>query len=121
MDKGFGHKALTQAAAVQEDVFLLARCRDYKKAWYEKEMPPVFWQLLLDKIRKPIEGVISVLTECLGIEHILARSDAGIYRRTAGQSHGVFIGPLLQRGARTGHDERHSLRCLRKILAKPVL
>ncbi len=82
MDKGFGHKALTAAAAEQEDVFLLARSRDYKKAWYEKELPPVFWQLLLDKIRKPIEGVISVLTECFGIEHMLARSDEGIYRRT---------------------------------------
>ena len=33
-------------------------------------------------IRKPIEGVLSVLTECFGIEHMLARSDEGIYRRT---------------------------------------
>ena len=82
IDKGFGHKALAAAASEQEDVSLLARSRDYRRAWHEKDLPPVFWQLLLDKIRKPIEGVLSVLTECFGIEHVLARSDVGIYRRT---------------------------------------
>jgi hypothetical protein len=33
-------------------------------------------------LRKPIEGVISVLTENFGLEHILVRSDLGLYRRT---------------------------------------
>ena len=32
--------------------------------------------------RKPIEGVLSVLTENFGMEHILVRSDIGLYRRT---------------------------------------
>jgi hypothetical protein len=81
MDKGFTGKALAKAAA-QEDVFLLARSRDYQKHWYQKGLPPVFWQCLLDKVRKPIEGVIGVLTGCFGIEHVLARSDIGVYRRT---------------------------------------
>jgi hypothetical protein len=82
MDKGFIGKALVQAAKEQEDVCLLVRERDYQKHWYQKQMPPVFWQCLLDKVRKPIEGVIGTLTECFGIEHMLARSDAGIDRRT---------------------------------------
>ena len=82
MDKGFTGKDLAEAAAAQEDVFLLIRERDYQKHWYQKDMPPVFWQTLIDKVRKPIEGVIGVLTECFGIEHMLARSDAGIDRRT---------------------------------------
>ena len=81
MDKGFGHQALAKAAAEQEGVFLLARARDYQRHWYEKDLPPVFWQCLLDKVRKPLEGVISVLTNCFGIEHLLARSDVGVYRR----------------------------------------
>ena len=34
------------------------------------------------RVVKPIEGVISVLTENMGIEHLLVRSDLGIYRRT---------------------------------------
>jgi hypothetical protein len=36
---------------------------------------------MIDKVRKPIEGVISILTESFGIEHILARTDLGIFRR----------------------------------------
>jgi hypothetical protein len=36
----------------------------------------------LDRLRKPIEGVLSVLTECFGVEPILARTDRGIDRRT---------------------------------------
>jgi hypothetical protein len=81
MDKGYTGKALALAAAEQEDVFLLARERDYQKQWYQKDLPPVFWQTLIDKVRKPIEGVISVLTNCFGIEHMQVRSDAGIDRR----------------------------------------
>lgn len=76
MDKGFVCKALAQAAKTLLDVTLLARQRDYG------EQEPDFWQKLLDQLRKPIEGVISVLTECFGMEHLLVKSDIGIYRRT---------------------------------------
>jgi hypothetical protein len=55
---------------------LLARQRDY--TCHKSD----FWQQLLDKLRKPIDGVISVLTECFGIAHLLVRGDLGIYRRT---------------------------------------
>ena len=82
LDKGFIGRALAQAAAAQEGVSLLIRERDYQRHWYQKEMPPVFWQTLLDKVRKPIEGVIGALTECFGIERMRVRSDAGIDRRT---------------------------------------
>ena len=56
-------------------------------------MPGVIWldtlrllnhakPLNYSKIRKPIAGVLSVFTECLGIEHLLVKTDIGIYRRT---------------------------------------
>ena len=57
-------------------VTLLARQRDYKNKAAN------FWQRLLDRLRKPIEGVISVLTEGFDVEHPLVRSDIGLYRRT---------------------------------------
>ena len=75
LDKGFVSKALKHAAKTHLNLCLLARQRDYKK------QTPDFWQQLLDRVRKPIEGVISVLTECFGIEHLLVRSDIGLYRR----------------------------------------
>ncbi len=75
MDKGFVSKVLKQAAKSLVGVNLLVRQRDYKG-----ETP--FFQRLLDKLRKPIEGVISVLTENMGIEHLLVKTDIGVYRRT---------------------------------------
>jgi hypothetical protein len=75
-DKGFVGKALKQAAQTLLGLTLLVRQRDYKGRFVP------FFQHLLDKLRKPIEGVISVLTENFGLEHILVRSDLGLYRRT---------------------------------------
>ena len=75
-DKGFISKALAQAAQSLLGLTLLIRQRDYKGQFVP------FFQHLLDKLRKPIEGVISVLTENFGMEHILVRSDIGLYRRT---------------------------------------
>jgi hypothetical protein len=75
MDKGFVNNTLAKWAKENLNLNLIARQRD------KKDQEPSFWQLLIDKIRKPIEGVISVLTECFGIEHILARTDIGLYRR----------------------------------------
>jgi hypothetical protein len=75
-DKGFVSKALRQAAQNLLGLTLLMRQRDYPGRFIP------FFQHLLDKLRKPIEGVISVLTENFGMEHILVRSDLGLYRRT---------------------------------------
>jgi hypothetical protein len=76
MDKGFVSKALKQAAQNVLGLILLVRQRDYKGRFVP------FFEHILDKMRKPIEGVISVLTENLSIEHLLVRSDIGVYRRT---------------------------------------
>jgi Transposase DDE domain len=81
MDKGFWSQPLAQAARELFGVNLLARRRDYKDKTGCVPQPST-WQQLIDKTRKPIENVISVLTERFGIEHILARTDVGIYRRT---------------------------------------
>jgi hypothetical protein len=76
MDKGFWNKPLANYAREQLGVNLLPRKRDYAK-----DGEPSAWQGLIDKVRKPIENIISVLTERFGIEHVLARTDVGIYRR----------------------------------------
>lgn len=76
MDKGFISQALQQAARNLMGVTLLVRQRDSNGGHI-----PGF-QRLLDKLRKPIEGVISVLTENMGIEHLLVKTDIGVYRRT---------------------------------------
>lgn len=75
-DKGFVGAPLKQAAKSVLGLTLLIRQRDYKGRFV------AFFQHLLDKLRKPIEGVISVLTENFGLEHILVRTDIGLYRRT---------------------------------------
>jgi hypothetical protein len=75
-DKGFVSAALKKAASKLLGLTLLIRQRDYKGRFVG------FIQHLLDKLRKPIEGVISALTENFGLEHILVRSDLGLYRRT---------------------------------------
>jgi hypothetical protein len=78
MDKGFFSKPLKCEAARQTGLNLMARRRDY--GLREGEHPP-FWQQMLDQLRKPIEGIISVLTECFGMEHTLVKTDWGIFRR----------------------------------------
>jgi hypothetical protein len=78
MDKGFFSKHLKQQAHKRLGLNLMARQRDY--GLQEGEQPP-FWQQMLDQLRKPIEGIISVLTECFGMEHLLVKTDWGIFRR----------------------------------------
>lgn len=75
-DKGFVDASLQEEARVLLDLRLQVRQRDYPGRFVS------FYQHILDVLRKPIEGVISVLTENFGMEHILVRSDIGIYRRT---------------------------------------
>ena len=86
LDKGFVSQMLTHRAKYLLNLTLLVRQRDHKG------QSPDFWQKLLDRLRKPIEGVISVLTECFGIEHILVRSDIGLYRRTQAKATAFSLG-----------------------------
>ena len=75
MDKGYMNRPLAKWAKNKLNLNLLARQRD------KAGQPPVFWQRLLDMTRKPIEGVISTLTEYFGLEHTLVRTDVGLFRR----------------------------------------
>ena len=90
MDKGFVSQPLKDRGEGELlNVTLLARQRDYKNK------PADFWQRLLDRLRKPIEGVISVLTE--GFER-RASACAKRHRPVSphpSQSDGVFAGPLF--------------------------
>ena len=85
LDKGFVSKALKEQAKALLRLTLLARQRDYKGR-------PGFWQKLIDRVRKPIEGVISVLTERFGVEHMRARSDMGLYRRAQAKATAFSLG-----------------------------
>jgi hypothetical protein len=76
MDKGYSNPKLAHWAKEQLGLTLLVRQRD------RRGEPPSSWQQTLDRVRKPIEGVLAVLTACLGLEHILAKTDLGIYRRS---------------------------------------
>jgi hypothetical protein len=75
MDKGYWNPAIRRWAQEHLGLTLLARQRD------RPGEAPSCWQQTLDRVRKPIEGVIAMLTECLGIEHLLVKTDRGIYRR----------------------------------------
>jgi hypothetical protein len=85
-DKGFVSKLLKQLAESLLGLRLLVRQRDPKG----KEIPSI--QQLLDAVRKPIEGVISVFVECFGIENMRARTDIGIYRRTQAKATAYSLG-----------------------------
>lgn len=78
LDKGFVSQPLQRQARERLGVTLLVRQRDYGLPEGEA---PAFWQQILDQLRKPIEGIISVLTECFGLEHLLVKTDGGLFRR----------------------------------------
>jgi hypothetical protein len=75
MDNGYSNRELAHWAQERLGLTLLVRQRDRPEAL------PSFWQQTLDRVRKPIEGAIATLTECMGIEQIRAKTELGIYRR----------------------------------------
>jgi hypothetical protein len=91
MDKGYTNPKLAAWAKERLGLTLLARRRE------RRGEAPSCWQQTLDRIRKPIEGVLSVLTECFGMEHILARTDLGIYRRTQAKATAFSLARYIHR------------------------
>lgn len=75
MDKGFRNRTIVAWAKERLGLELLPQQQELPDA------PPSFWQATLERVRKPIESVISVLTECFGIEHMLVKTECGVYRR----------------------------------------
>jgi len=90
-DNGYSNPKLLRFAKERLGLTLLVRKRD------RQGEEPSFWQQTLDRVRKPIEGVISVLTECFGIEHILAKTDFGIYRRTQAKATAFSLARYINR------------------------
>lgn len=91
MDKGYCNPKIVRWAQERLGLTLLVR---------QRERPgglPSFWQRTLDQLRKPIEGVIATLTECFGVEHILARTDYGIYRRLQAKATAFSLGRYFNR------------------------
>jgi hypothetical protein len=76
MDKGFLNAPLARWAWERLGLRLVAR---------EKEQsgePPRASQLALDQVRRIVETILAVFTECLGVEHMLVKTECGVYRRT---------------------------------------
>jgi hypothetical protein len=73
-DKGFVSKARVQWAKSLLGLTLHIRQRDYQG------FTPAF-QSLLDRLRRPIEGFLSVLTHSFHLSDMLVKTDRGIYRR----------------------------------------
>jgi hypothetical protein len=91
-DKGFVSKARQRWAKAILGVDLQIRTRDYgqKCSEYLRKRDPLapfhvgivpFYQRLLDYIRHPIEGFLSVLTRNYHLADMLVKTDRGIYRR----------------------------------------
>ena len=91
IDKGYSNPELIVWAKERLGLTLLVRRRDRRGEAVS------FWQQTLDRVRKPIEGAISVLTECFGIEHILARTDLGIDRRTQAKATAYSLARYINR------------------------
>jgi hypothetical protein len=75
MDKGFRNRQLVQWA---RDRLGLHLCPQQQE---EPEALPSYWQATLAQLRKPIEGVLAVLTECFSLEHLAVKTEIGLYRR----------------------------------------
>jgi len=90
-DNGYSNPALIRWAKERLGLTLLVRKRD------RQGEEPTFWQQTLDRVRKPIEGVLSVLTECFGIEHLLAKTDFGIYRRAQAKATAFSLARYINR------------------------
>lgn len=91
MDNGYSNPQIAAWAQAHLDLTLLARQRD------RKGEPSSFWQQTLDLVRKPIEGLLSFLTESLGIEHLLARTDVGLYRRLQAKATAISLARYFNR------------------------
>ncbi len=91
LDNGYSNREIERWAQEQLGLTLLVRQRDRPGDL------PSNWQQTLDRVRKPIEGMIATLTECLGIEHILAKTDRGIYRRLQAKATAVSLARYFNR------------------------
>jgi hypothetical protein len=91
LDKGYSNPEIVHWAQERLGLTLLVRQRDRRGS------APSSWQRTLDQVRKPIEGMIAVLTECLGIEHLLAKTDLGIYRRLQAKATAVSLARYFNR------------------------
>ena len=91
MDKGFRNQALVVWAKERLGLELLPRQQE------RGGEPPTFWQELLDQVRKPIEGAISVLAECFGIERMRVKTDWGVYRRVQAKATACCLASYFNR------------------------
>ncbi len=91
MDKGYCNRKLALWAKERLGLTLLARQKERRGAL------PSSWQATLDQVRKPIEGVISVLATCFGIEQLRVKTDRGLYRRVQAKATAFSLARYINR------------------------
>jgi hypothetical protein len=91
MDPGYWSPKIAQWAKERLGLTLLAQKRKQRKAL------PSAWQQTLRQVRHPIEGVLSVLTESFGIEHLLVKTAIGLYRRVEAKATAFTLGRYFNR------------------------
>lgn len=105
MDKGFRGRAIVAWAAQRLGLTLLPRQHD------RGGERPSYWQQTLDRLRKPVEGLIANLTESCGIEHLLVRTGIGVYRRTQAKATAFALAGYFNRvlGLEIAHVARYAV------------
>lgn len=91
LDKGYRNRQIRRWAKEKLGLELLIRAQEARAAL------PSFWQATLDRVRKPIEGVIAVLCACFGIEQLRVKTDLGLYRRTQAKATAFSLGRYFNR------------------------
>jgi Transposase DDE domain len=91
LDKGYRNKQLVRQAREQLGLTLMPREQEARGD------EPTPWQLQLDAFRRGVEGVIAILTDCFGIEHILATKAMGIFRRVQAKATAFTLARYLNR------------------------
>jgi hypothetical protein len=91
MDKGYRSDRITRLAHDRLGLNLVARQQE------PRGEGPTGWQLQLDALRRPIEGVVAMLTEGFSIERILATTGIGLYRRAQAKATAFTLGRYFNR------------------------
>ena len=91
MDKGYRSERIKRLAKEQLGLNLVVRQQE------PRGEGPTGWQLQLDALRRPIEGVVSMLAEGFSIERILATTGIGLYRRAQAKATAFTLARYVNR------------------------
>jgi hypothetical protein len=94
LDKGFASEPLRRTAWEALGLRLVARQKQRKE---EQGLPLPCAQQMIDTVRKPIETLLAVLRECLGLQDLRVKTDLGLYRRTQAKATACALASYFNR------------------------